>query len=378
MAKQFGGASAGGQKHLKFPMELGTDNVPNYICFRAQKVNFGSIDTYGNNFQKTGSFGQNSNNGALNGLNFNFGPLQLNLQNPVSAIVNNFANSIDGIVNNIANRVDSVFGKLTGGMGSLRLNTSLSNSLNLLTRTVSGRLDLNSSTLQTGITQQRNTLTNEAGIYLFMPNELGSKIDAVYSTSALGQLASGTAEILGHIDAAFDDSGKEDIAGAAVNSLVTAITSATTQAFAEGPIRGALALHKGRVTNNFTYAIFDRVDHREFSYSFKMVAKSEEESQEIKKICDQFMYYMLPEKSDSQFHFFEIPCQWTIEYFRMGKKIDFIDQPKPSFLKSCDITYGKDGLGHTYNNGAPVDVTIKLNFVEIEPMYRSGTGGGGR
>ena len=47
-------------------------------------------------------------------------------------------------------------------------------------------------------------------------------------------------------------------------------------------------------------------------------------------------------------------------------------QPKNCFLQSVDVGYGGDAGNSTYNDGAPFEVTIRLQFIEIEPLYRKG------
>ena len=80
---------------------------------------------------------------------------------------------------------------------------------------------------------------------------------------------------------------------------------------------------------------------------------------------------MLPVRSPDDFHFYDVPCMWEIGYNRLGAPIDYLDQPNNCFLKSVDVNYGKGGMGQTYNNGAPIDVDLVLNFVEIEPLVRA-------
>ena len=47
-------------------------------------------------------------------------------------------------------------------------------------------------------------------------------------------------------------------------------------------------------------------------------------------------------------------------------------QPRNCFLQSVDVGYGGDAQNSTYNDGAPMEVTIRLQFIEVEPLYRIG------
>ena len=41
-------------------------------------------------------------------------------------------------------------------------------------------------------------------------------------------------------------------------------------------------------------------------------------------------------------------------------------------MQSVDVGYGGDPGNSTYNDGGPMEVTLRLQFVEIEPLYREG------
>ena len=47
--------------------------------------------------------------------------------------------------------------------------------------------------------------------------------------------------------------------------------------------------------NNFSEAIFEKINERSFSYAFKLIARNKDEAQDIQKIIKFFKFHMHPE-----------------------------------------------------------------------------------
>ena len=138
-----------------------------------------------------------------------------------------------------------------------------------------------------------------------------------------------------------------------------------------GNKKSIIGIATGQVANNFSFQVFNSVLHRQFNYSFRMMPKDNNESKIIKNICDKFLYFMLPSRTNvGGLGYYEVPCQWDISYMRQGDKLQYHQQPKACFLQNVDVQYGGDTQNSLFNDGAPMEVTLTLQFVEIEPLYR--------
>lgn len=341
----------------RFPENVGTDDVPNYIIFTPQEVDFGNIDNYGNNFSR--NIREVISNTATDALQRGVGNIFAPLQNVV--------NGIGGIVDSIANGANSFLSRLTAGTGiNFNLNyPSFSNLANgAIGRVISGTVNIGSLEIQLGMRQQRNVLRSMGSISIFMPKELSSNLNVEYKTEELGATGVAAADFI-------RERGYSSAAG--ISEALTGGVSAVISDLTRSQFKAPFALATGRVANQFTYAIFNGVKHREFKYTFNMVAKNEQESRDIKDICDLFMYHMLPEKSNStDFHFYEIPNQWTIEYQRLGSPLQHYESPRECFLKDINIAYGSDTGMMTHTDGSPLNVKLTLTFTEIQPLNRGG------
>lgn len=332
---KFGGSGVQNFASKRYPEDVGTTEVPNYITFRPAKINFKKVKDYGNAFSKTIEF-----------------PGTTNSSDKTTATVSN----------NVLSQFNASFNfKKTFNFNISGVLPQLLGSVSLMLK---GGLSIGNVDQKSGVSQERATLTSQGMIALYMPPGIASSTSADYKTSEIGATGARAAQAVRE-----KEYSSVEAATAAATDSIPAVLSDLSRTF----FKDTFSVATGRVSNQFTYAIFNGVKHREFNYKFKMVAKDQNESIEIKQICDLFMYHMLPEKTTStDFHFYEIPNQWFISYKRLGDNIPYLDSPRPCFLKDVKISYGGETNMALHNDGAPIDVTLDLTFTEIEPLYRDG------
>ena len=336
---------------LRFPEDLGTNDVPNYIRFTPQQVKYGGTRGLyqGTNGVSAPGGSVFSNSTALT---------SSNALNPIQQIQNQIGGAVDSFANGANELVDSI----NGIFNTASLSTSLTN----LGRVVSGRVNIGNFVINFGQQTNPDTLFTIGSINLFLPDQLGTKSGVNFSAEELG--TGGLAAVESVRSSAQDD--------LSVNNVDTLVSGILQQSVLgqQGITKSVIAVAQNRVTNNFSYQIFQGVGHRNFTYQFRMVPKDTKEANEIKKICDMFLYYMLPSRlseGQSDMHFYEIPAQWKIDYMRQGNKLEFHQQPFACFLQSVDVQYGGDSKNFLHTDGSPAEVTLNLEFVEIEPLYRT-------
>ena len=344
---------------LRFPTEIASEEIPNYVTFRPKVVEFGAFrnnasgeTTYGNAVTKPNLKPYNIRP-SVNSIQA--GPASISFNNPFRQL----AQRLDGFVQGIAEQANINF-DLPAGLGNVSFDLAGDGISNI----ISGRLNIGSFNIDIGkaIEQNKNTVKSLPGINLYLPPELASKVQANYAQTDLTAAGQEAINFVGNpLNNNVNVDAVSTIATAALNNIVSDTLSNVIQR------------STGRAKNNYSYAIFNGMQHREFNYKFTLVAKNQEETKTIKDICDSFMFYMLPTQSPDDFHFYDIPCMWEIgyhSYHLKGKKIPYFDQPRNCFLKSVNVSYGADALGHTYNDGAPATVKLDLTFMEIEPLLR--------
>ena len=139
-----------------------------------------------------------------------------------------------------------------------------------------------------------------------------------------------------------------------------------------GGVSAAAQVQAGVTLNPNTRVLFKRVNLREFAFSFKLIAKSKPEAQEIEKIIKFFRTQLYPETfSVSGVGVgYKFPEQFNINISYQGSRGTW----NPPKIKQC---YLKD-VGTTYNatamsfheDGKPMEVDLSLSFMESAALER--------
>lgn len=350
-------------KPLRFPKEVGSNEVPNFVRFIPKKIEYGKFNSefrneYGNSFKSA-----NKTGGSFGGSGYSNAAAQLK-------------DGVGGIIDNLANGALGILDSLSSG------NFNLAGNFDLFGGNITARVDIGNLGLKGTGLQEDSKVTSKTGINLYMPPQLASQLGADYSKAELGAtlaaalgLESAASMMTAVKDGDFANIDTSMFEGLISEGGALASSYATDKARSNSTAKNVVQRFGGRVMNSYSYQMFNGMNHREFNYNFRMVARSQDDTHVIKDICDQFMEYMLPVKDpDNTFHLYDIPHMWDIEYYRHDSINTFLDQPNRCFLKNCNVQYSGDGMGHTHNNGAPLIVDLALSFIEIEPLFSSGAG----
>lgn len=332
-------------KSYRFPETLGTDEVPNYVRFVPKTVQYGGTEDL---LKGTNGISAPSNNPQYT-RGLSLGGIAGSLTSGIGGLAQTAAgvtNAVGDAVNTLTSQplsIKSVF----GAAGQL----------------VGRFADITGTTLDFGLKTLPDQLKTAGSINLYLPQNLETNSSVDYETAALGGIGTQAAR-----------SAKSDASDTALlESLGNLGKGAIQDILGSGNRRAIIGVVTNRVTNNFSFQVFNSVLHRQFSYEFRLMPKNSNESKVIKEICDHFLYYMLPSRSNQgEVGFYEVPCQWEIKYMRKGGPLNFHMQPKNCFLQSVDVSYGGDAQNATFNDGAPMEVNLRLQFIEIEPLYREG------
>tara|TARA_S200002703_G_scaffold160069_1_gene176495 strand:- start:2830 stop:3996 length:1167 start_codon:yes stop_codon:yes gene_type:complete len=347
-----------GFETLKFPNNVGSDQVPNYIRFVPSVMKYGGTQSLRQGTNAVGApdptaLGQVATSVFPGSPVSGIGALAGNL----SAGLNNLQQGVQGI----SQTIGSVTNAAQSAASQFQNNPSVAGALKAGSSLISKVFDITGKHLSFGLSVNPDKLHAVGSINLYLPQNLETNSSVDYETAALGGV--GIAAVEASRQEALDAS----------SALGQLLPGAIQDLVSSGNRRAAIGIATNRVTNNFSFQVFNSVLHRQFAYEFRMMAKDENESLVIKNICDKFLYFMLPARDNAgKIGMYEIPCQWNIEYQRKGERLKFHQQPKNCFLQSVDVGYGGDAGNSTYNDGAPMDVTLRLQFIEIEPLYREG------
>jgi len=135
------------------------------------------------------------------------------------------------------------------------------------------------------------------------------------------------------------------------------------------------AMQSGTIIGEKLELAFTGVPKRNFQYTFKMMPRSEAESEEVQKIVKAFKSNMLPELEEANARRLTVPNTFNIQYMYVNDVNQYIHNIGECVLESMNVTYGGDRY-KTFTavpgRGAPpVETTITLSFKEFHFLTRS-------
>ena len=133
-----------------------------------------------------------------------------------------------------------------------------------------------------------------------------------------------------------------------------------------------LARTSGRVLNPNAELLFQGPVLRDFNFDFLMIARSEQEGKEIRKIIRWFKSGMAPTFNSATF--LQTPDVFTLEYkngTRPGDVLKTVNRFSPGglALRTIAVDYAPSGYWSAYQDSQPVAIKMSLNFAELRPIY---------
>ena len=194
--------------------------------------------------------------------------------------------------------------------------------------------------------------------------ERGKQTEALNRLKGEGQFGAGVdsegleefRKTLGQVASVSVTSG---VAGLAGNALGTQISPDTF-----------LARTGGAVLNPNAEMLFQGPVIRDFNFSFLMIARSEYEGKQIRKIIKWFKKGMAPKFRNTTL--IKSPDIFTLEYRNAGGLLKTVNRFNPGglALTTVNVDYAPSGYWSAYRDSQPVAVKMDLNFTELRPIYQ--------
>ena len=139
-----------------------------------------------------------------------------------------------------------------------------------------------------------------------------------------------------------------------------------------------LARQGGRVLNPNAEMLFQGPVIRDFAFSFIMIARSQKEGNEIRKIIRFLKLGMAPKFRTTTY--LKAPDVFTLEYkngTRDADQLKTVNQFNPGglALTTMNVDYAPNGYWSAYRDSQPVALKMDLNFTELRPIYEGDQAG---
>jgi hypothetical protein len=198
---------------------------------------------------------------------------------------------------------------------------------------------------------------------IYMPQNLKFNLRADYGPAEVGI---GIGALAKAKDFFYGGGNWSDL-GAAVSQAGKGIIGAS--AFLTGGLMGgvgaALQRRTGIAPSAMSEMIFNGIDYREFSFTFKFTPRSKMESDTVNKIVNEFKMAMLPERfGTASIAAYKVPFEFVIRFMKGTKINPFIEQ-----IGLCACTAVETDLGDkfsTHSYGDPVTTNLTITFRELE------------
>jgi hypothetical protein len=285
-------------------------------------------------------------------------------------------NPVTGFLNGLKEIGEFVGDVIDGKFTAESIGTSISNTYDEITKT---------EVAQKGVTKSRKVEPKAGTIKLFLPTALNFNDGLNYDTPSLG-LTGATALGAASSGEGALKSGYEAFSKG-ISSLIDTVSGNTTGAdlTALGAIRlankgGASEIAEGlsiagAVTMNPNVrSAFKGVSIREFSFTFKFIPKSKEESEQVAQIIKRFRIAAYPEsiQAGGIDYGFRFPDMFDIKvkYQTASGEVTVGQKFQKCFLKGISTTYNPSTMSF-HKDGSPVEIDLTLNFVEEKTLDRS-------
>jgi hypothetical protein len=243
-------------------------------------------------------------------------------------------------------------------------------------------------TNKVSVTAPTQKVTNYLrSVHLYLPVGLQFQDGVQYENMDLGNIGAGVEAGVGAVDA-FLGAGKN-----AITSLVDQFSGSTASAsgklatlnlaknLAPDEVFGGLKSKLGVSINPNSRMLFKQPNIRQFSYTFKLIAKSRDEAEEIKKIVKLFREELYPEKIGGslggvEFGFgYKFPNKFKIDFLYDNKLMDGKEgRPYAPKIKNCYLTAVNTVFNQTnmamHDDGNFTEVDITLAFTEERALTK--------
>ena len=229
----------------------------------------------------------------------------------------------------------------------------------------------------TGGLQTHSTVTG--GVALYMPPGIKSSYSAETGHSELGLAGMAAGTISRTIGAnSTEASVTEFLKGIGGGALSAARKMAIGigESMGLGDISGAITKVTATAENNFSEAVFERINPRQFSYTFSLMARNKQEAQTIQKIIKFFKFHMHPELDEvTGGRYFRVPSEFEIHYAYNDQKNNYLHELSRCVCNSVEVDYGGDSF-QTFRQfdgqgAAPVNISMTLTFTETTVLTKA-------
>jgi len=155
--------------------------------------------------------------------------------------------------------------------------------------------------------------------------------------------------------------------GGMFSGMLKGAMNAIGDAFTPGGQQSRL-LKQGKAKNPNKEVSFKEVKERTFTFEYVFAPKSPEETEAVYNIIRTCRWHSHPALDGATS--FKVPSEWEMQFFINGRENQYLQKLRRLVCTKFDVTYGDTDGFVSFEDGAPVYITISMGFQEVEPLHK--------
>jgi hypothetical protein len=231
--------------------------------------------------------------------------------------------------------------------------------------------------------QDHSILKEGTTIYLPAPEGLSYSNSSTYDDSELGIMGNAVLNSLNFKSSESFEKIGSDLVGKAggawqaakgvdlKSALLAGASELIPESFGKGA-KSAVGIAASARFNPYVVTSFDGTDTREYTFDYKLIPSSAEESVIIKKISQLFQIAVYGEVEGG--FLLKYPPKWKLTILvpddenGTGKQLKPLSSFYECYLRSCDVKYNSSNNSYFYDN-SPFETEISLTFKETKALH---------
>lgn len=161
----------------------------------------------------------------------------------------------------------------------------------------------------------------------------------------------------------------DELKSISVKDVTDTITAMVVDKFGGGK-KAAAQIATGTVMAPNTNTIFENVGTRKFDFTFKLIPKTQKDSDTIRTIINTFRLNLYPLSSNGGLTL-RFPDVWEIKFYNGYEENEYISKIwEDCYLESFSTNYNSTS-NMFHKNGQPIETDISLSFRETKALHKA-------
>lgn len=219
-----------------------------------------------------------------------------------------------------------------------------------------------------------NTRRIDTAIGLYMPNEITTSYTSDYGATNLG--VAGDLAVGAYNVGMAEGGSKRELISRITDTIgrgLGNVAAGTTETLTGVNVQDTKKAMTFEMKNPYTEVLFNGVQNRTFSFTFRFIPRSQDEQREVKTIIETLKFHRAPEYVKSgvqQYSYWKVPSEFDIQFLHRGVENPWLFKISTCALTNLVVNHSGDGQFAIHDDGSPVITDVNLEFIELESLTK--------